>query len=114
MNRINQLQVTLSRIDRERFEILREIDTLQKACSHDWEIRYTPEITKAHTVPGDVPGTMGVDYRGPVYVPEKTVDKWTRNCSKCGKEETTKELRSVLTHGPIPGTTCTKTEPHFR
>ena len=51
--------------------------------------KYTPIITETYTIPGDRPGTMGVDWRGPVHVPSSTKDQWTRTCTECGKEEVT-------------------------
>ena len=66
----------LSRIDRE--------------CQHVWGETIPDHIYhKAYTIPGDPPGTMGVDWRGDCHVPAKTEKRWKRVCKKCGKVEHT-------------------------
>ncbi len=69
------------------------LENVYAKCSHQWEIKYTPEHQKGYVSPGDAPGTMGIDWRGPFSVPSKTIDRWTRECKCCGKIETTKKVR---------------------
>ncbi len=62
----------------------------ETACSHQWgKTVWCGEHKEGYTIPGDAPGTMGVDWRGPIYVSPKTIDKWQRTCTLCGKEEFT-------------------------
>ncbi|MHA2062983.1 MAG: hypothetical protein ACXABY_01235 [Candidatus Thorarchaeota archaeon] len=71
----------------------RELERIYRLCKHDWAVKYAPEYQEAYTVPGDPPGTMGIDWRGPSFVPSKTVPRWGRACKKCGKVEYTKRSK---------------------
>jgi hypothetical protein len=63
---------------------------MENQCQHRWsEAKYTPEHHESYTIPGDEPGTMGVDFRGPMYVPPSETPKWTRTCLECGKIQIT-------------------------
>jgi hypothetical protein len=65
-------------------------------CQHDWgKTEYKPEYHKAYTIPGDPPGTMGVDRRGPCHVPASTDKKWQRVCKKCGCKQVTSRTKWV-------------------
>ncbi len=81
------------RVQEAQAELARATDALQTAerfCQHQWgPAAYTPIVSEAHTIPGDPPGTMGVDWRGPTYVPSSSRPCWTRVCLTCGKEEKT-------------------------
>lgn len=70
---------------------------LESKCQHKWgETEYTPRIEKGYTDPGDPLGTMGIDWRGPMYISGKTYDIWTRTCMECGKvEKTTNTVEKV-------------------
>jgi hypothetical protein len=65
-------------------------------CNHNFETKYDPVYTPAYTIPGDTPGTMGVDWRGPVYVPAKTQERWKRECEKCGLVEYTTKTEDII------------------
>lgn len=70
----------------------------QRACRHDWTIPvYDPVHTEAYTIPGDEPGTMGVDWRGPCHVPAETTPRWTRTCKACGLTDETQQSRAKVT-----------------
>ena len=70
----------------------------EQSCSHKWgETIYDPVYHKAYTIPGDKPGTMGVDFRGPCYVPAETEDRWKRECSRCGLVEYTEGVTETVT-----------------
>lgn len=70
---------------------------LEKNCSHSWGQSIAAHIYhEAYAAPGDVPGTMGVDYRGPVHVPSRTENRWKRVCSRCGKVEYTSQTQDVV------------------
>ena len=66
----------------------------------DGKTIYDPIYHAAYTCPGDPPGTMGVDWRGPVHVPSKTIPKWRRTCDLCGKIEETQRTNDVVTKEP--------------
>lgn len=67
------------------------LNQMEQECHpHVWgEVEYTPEHQEAYTIPGDPPGTMGVDWRPDCPVPAQTTKKWTRTCKRCGKEQVT-------------------------
>jgi len=81
-----------------------KLRSARAACQHKWgETRYTPEHKEAYTIPGDPPGTMGVDWRGPTDVPAKTTKKWTRQCESCGLTQTTTQMKEYA-QGRVAGT----------
>ncbi len=67
----------------------RELEIYEKSCKHDYVEKYNPIYHPSMTLPGDPPGTMGVDWRGPCYVPARTEERWERECTLCGKVEYT-------------------------
>jgi hypothetical protein len=65
-------------------------------CHHQWrKTEYVPVIREAYTSPGDAPGTMGVDFRGPCHVPRSETRRWTRTCEECGLTQTTDKAKMV-------------------
>lgn len=76
----------------------KEVDREVSNCIHVWgrEIPHH-DIRAAYTIPGDPPGTMGVDWRGPVHVPAETKLKWKRTCEKCGHKEYTTKRKTTET-----------------
>jgi len=71
--------------------------------NHNWgQPKYDPIHHEAYTSPGDRPGTMGVDWRGPTYVPARTEDRWVRECRDCGLKQTTKYSTKKVTETKIP------------
>ena len=78
-----------------------ELKKGRAVCSHTWKTaEYTPDIREAYTAPGDPPGTMGVDWRGPCSITRKETPKWTRTCKYCGTEETTTQASKEMTKIP--------------
>ncbi len=74
----------------------------ERQCSHDWSASVEASVyLPSHTIPGDPPGIMGVDWRGSCHVPSRTEKYWKRTCNICGKEEITTNTRQVVTHKPI-------------
>ena len=70
-------------------------------CRHSWgKVESAHIYEKSYTIPGDPPGTMGVDWRGPTYVPAKETKRWKRVCSECGEEEFTTRTEQHVTHTP--------------
>ena len=87
MSEAHESRREVERLKEELQRAKEKLNRAESSCSHNWNTRYTPEYQEAYTIPGDPPGTMGVDWRGPVHVPAKTIKKWTRTCPKCGKTE---------------------------
>ena len=80
----------VSRLENEFNSAKARLEALGRSCRHEWNMtEYCPERIPAHTIPGDPPGTMGVDWRGPCHVPAKIIDHWRRVCQICGRIETT-------------------------
>ena len=78
-----------------------QLEELTKRCSHKYTpVAYDPIITEAYTIPGDAPGTMGVDWRGPVYVPRTEQPRWKRECTECGLVEYTTDVAEKIERVP--------------
>lgn len=91
-----------------------EIDGLQRSCCHNWgEIKYVPICTEGYTAPGDPPGTMGIDWRGPTYVPPTTTPQWERTCLLCDLTQKTQSTKEQCVAGPIAGTSGKMKVPDF-
>ena len=76
----------------------RKLDRVERDCGHEgnWgKEEYTPEHRSGYTIPGDAPGTMGVDRRGPTHVPAETIKRWERKCSQCGKVQVTDSVNKA-------------------
>jgi len=80
-----------------------QLDRYEASCSHEFsETVYDPVYHPAYTCPGDPPGTMGVDWRGPVHVPAETEDRWRRECNRCGLVEHTTLAKEEVKVKKIP------------
>lgn len=85
-----KLREEVNRLKKEYDSAEKRLEAFERNCRHEWgEIEYCPEHIPAYTIPGDPPGTMGVDWRGPCHVPSETIDRWRRVCRICGRVETT-------------------------
>lgn len=70
-------------------------------CKHEWTKPVADHIYHAgYRIPGDPPGTMGVDWRGPVDVPSKTENRWRRECEICGEVQYTSDTTKEVTEHP--------------
>ena len=79
----------------------RRLTALERQCQHDWSPAVDASIYhKAYRIEGDKPGTMGVDWRGPMDVPASTERRWSRRCRKCGKVEFTTSTNKTTTETP--------------
>lgn len=84
-------------LDAKRAELAR----IEHTCRHDWGAVEPDHVYhEAYTIPGDEPGTMGVDWRGPMDVPAKTTYRWKHTCRVCGKVEHTTRTTENVTHTP--------------
>ena len=78
-----------------------ELSSIRNNCPHQWgEVQPDHIVREGYTDPGDPPGTMGVDWRGPVYVPAETIHRWRRVCQKCGKIEHTSKTTKQVSETP--------------
>lgn len=76
----------------------------ERICHHRWSEPQADHIYRAgYTEPGDTPGTMGIDFRGPYYVPSQTTKRWKRTCEGCGKIEHTSRVSQTVTERPSFG-----------
>ena len=93
----SQIQSEESSLDRKRAELKR----IRDYCQHNWGETVADHLyTEGYTIPGDKPGTMGSDFRGPTYVSSKTEYRWKRVCKKCGKIEHTTQTEDHVTKTP--------------
>lgn len=77
------------------------LHALEYQCGHSWGDPIPDHIYhEGYTCPGDAPGTMGVDFRGPCYVSPRTEKQWKRVCKKCGKVEYTKSIQTETVEKP--------------
>lgn len=105
MNREAEALEMLINRGRTEFESAqRRLDTLRRTCQHKWsKPEYKPIIREGYQDPGDAPGTMGVDWRGPTWIPAKETPKWERHCTECGLIEETFKTEDHVTKTPVFG-----------
>lgn len=71
------------------------------SCRHTWGNVIADHVYhEAYEIPGDPPGTMGIDWRGPVWVDAKTDYRWKRVCSTCGEVQYTTRTKEEVTKTP--------------
>jgi len=91
-------------VERLKAELNSAEDRLKYAvrtCVHKWSNPMDASvIIPGGYDPGDPPGTMGIDWRGPSYYPEQRKQRWRRVCSECGYEQFTTETTQQVTHTP--------------
>ena len=79
----------------------KDLTNYVSSCSHEFtEPIYDPINSPAYTCRGDPPGTMGVDWRGPIHVPAKTEKRWRRECGTCGEVQYTGKTDKTYTEKP--------------
>lgn len=92
-----QLRQNLVRVEAHAKKLQAELEQIERSCEHCWgKPMCDPEYQEAHIIPGDKPGTMGVDWRPEQHVPAKIVPRWKRTCDRCGMIQTTKRKRQVM------------------
>ncbi len=80
-------------------DLKRQLTIRENQCPHRFGETTADNIYhKAYTIPGDKPGTMGVDFRGSTHVPSTIDKRWKRVCALCDKVEHTSETEA--THKP--------------
>lgn len=74
---------------------------VEQVCSHQWGPVVDASIHHdGYTDPGDPPGTMGINWRGPCYVPGRVEQRWSRTCTVCGKVEFTTRTNKLVIESP--------------
>ncbi len=87
--------------ERKLAAIKAKLAGIQRECHHKWSDPIdTAIVTEGYTDPGDAPGTMGIDFRGPCYIPGTREQQWTRVCSVCGKTEATSQVTQKVSTSP--------------
>lgn len=91
-----------------------QLDAARLACRHSWgTVKYVPEHHEGYTIPGDPPGTMGVDWRGPCEVAPTTTRRWERACATCGLVQRTGRTMRTFAAGAAPGCSGEVETPDF-
>lgn len=109
-----QLILDISRIESELTSLKSSLKRIQSVCTHEFgKVTYEPIIQNGYRMPGDAPGTMGIDWRGPVDVPRQETKQWKRVCTKCERVETTQRTKQQLCKGRIEGTASHEEVPDF-
>ncbi len=94
--KIAELKAESERADTERYRLESQLSECERHCPHQFGAAvYDPIITRGYTSPGDPPGTMGVDWRGPTSISGSKKDRWKRTCATCGKIEYTTQQRAA-------------------
>ncbi len=99
--KIKTLREKIASLDQELKWAKQELSHAESNCAHIWgEVVEDHIYEKGYLIPGDPPGTMGVDRRGDFYVQPKTTLRWKRVCNKCGKTEHTYETNKKVIETP--------------
>lgn len=94
----------IAELERKLQEKKNALAHVERTCAHKWGETQPDHIYReGYMDPGDPPGTMGIDWRGPVYVPSKTTYRWKRVCFLCGKTEHTSQTTKEVTLKPSFG-----------
>ncbi len=97
---VNEAKVEVERVGKRLSEAEINLRNYQGRCRHNFTERYDPIIHPGGYDPGDPPGTMGVDQRGPTSWPETREDRWRRDCNLCGLTEYTKIIEEEVKKKP--------------
>lgn len=98
---IAKLRSNVDDIEQKLNEARQKLNFIVRQCHHEWgPITDCSEYKPGYTIPGDTPGTCGVDYRGPISVGSTTVKKWSRTCKICGHVDFTSNVDVVTTNVP--------------
>lgn len=93
----DELQRQAKELQRQADAALAQANAIKNKCKHTWMAeQYDPIVKEGYTVPGDPPGTMGVDHRSAFYVEGTTTPRWSRICFHCGLVQTTTKIKMVV------------------
>lgn len=93
---VKELRDLVSRLKEELSGAEEQLNAYVDSCRHNFSKPvYDPVYYPGFMTAGDPPGTMGVDWQGPMYIPERTEKRWKRECQKCGEVEYNKGIKEV-------------------
>lgn len=99
--KVESLKSEASKKERELDDAHDVLKSLESQCRHHWSEPIADHIYHPGGMsPGDPPGTMGVDWRGPTYYNARTEERWKRICKNCGKVESTSNVKKREVHEP--------------
>jgi hypothetical protein len=91
----------ITRLENDLAVKRRALEATVQNCAHRWsEVEADHIYQEGYVIPGDPPGTMGIDWRGPFCVAPKTTERWKRTCLVCGKVEHTTQTTATTIHTP--------------
>lgn len=98
---IEQERQDIERLTQQLHAKRAAVQEAESRCHHEWGKTEAAHIYhEGYTCPGDPPGTMGIDWRGPVEVPPRTEYRWKRVCKHCGKVEYTTQTNEMVVKTP--------------
>jgi hypothetical protein len=99
---IREMATLADELEQKAIRAKRALADRRNNCSHVWSpITPDPIVREAYTDPGDTPGTMGVDWRGPCYVPRHETPRWKRTCETCGIVDYTQQVKEEIKMVPV-------------
>jgi hypothetical protein len=114
---IEQMRHEIATAESQLESLKSRLDHEVQACRvlrHKWgKTVYEPIERKGYQTQGDPPGTMGVDWQGPMYIPASTTKQWSRTCASCGHKEMTQRTCKERMPGSVPGTSGEVEVPDF-
>ena len=101
-HKVAMLEVEVNKRTRELEQAKNELEHIRRTCRHQWgPTQYAPLREGGYEIPGDPVGTMGVDWRGPTWVPRTERPRWKRTCEECGKVEETERTEDKVEKTPV-------------
>ncbi|HWP61378.1 MAG TPA: hypothetical protein VN495_02145 [Candidatus Paceibacterota bacterium] len=102
LERVRRLRGEIADLERDLRIKKSALEHTQGNCNHRWgEVVYDPKVRAGYTSPGDPPGTMGIDWRGPTYVPREETPRWRRTCGSCDLTQYTENTTEHVTKNPV-------------
>ncbi len=102
MPHYRELETEIADLERLISAKKRTLEGIRQVCQHKWgKTVYAPIVHEGYQDPGDPVGTMGVDWRGPTWVPRQEIKRWTRTCATCGKVEETQSTDKKIEEVPV-------------
>lgn len=96
-----QLRDKVAETQQKLSKLEKDLANLVSSCKHQFSATiYDPIITPAYHISGDPPGTMGVDWQGPMDVPEHVEKRWRITCEYCGETKYTTQIKQEIKEIP--------------
>lgn len=98
---IKRLKDEIAKTEQLLHDLKYKLNNSVSNCRHQWgNPVYDPIIIPGGYDPGDPPGTMGIDWRGPTSWPEQRKPRWKRVCGVCGMEQYTTNTTKTVSESP--------------